>query len=211
MSDNFLFLWFCWMVWIILRFFSPENKLRAAFSLWLLIIIISSKIVFFINDYLSITLAIISLMIGAIVMFSLKKYWIYHLIVILSLMLAHTALLLFQKVSPVLIVMPATLLIILLHASIAVIFLKELFQQLFTVILGMGLGDLVYGIILNSYHMTYKIGHFTFLSQLIMTVICLIIWQAIHQLRVWFIRSPKVIEYRLIHQRESPVRYEYKQ
>src|SRR5699024_5272045 len=100
MSDDFIFIWLCWILWTLATFFMPKSKSRTAYSCWLLIIIIGSQTSIVLNDYLSISMAFISLLIGAMLMYSLKQYWFYHLIVILSLMLAHTALLFLMRVSP---------------------------------------------------------------------------------------------------------------
>jgi len=202
MNDNFIFIWLCWILWTLSTFFMPKSKLRTAFSCWLLIIIISSPTSIVLNDYLSISIAFISLLIGAMLMYSLKEYWFYHLIVIFSLTFAHMALLFLMKVSPILIILSPTIMIALLNASLTIISQKKLFQQLFIVVLGMGFGDLMYGFILNNYYMAYRVGHFPFLSQLFMTILCLMLWQAMVQLRNWSMDDSDLLEHQMSLPRE---------
>ncbi|HLS06676.1 MAG TPA: hypothetical protein VK079_01895 [Bacillota bacterium] len=187
MNEQYLFIWLSWIFWTLTTFLLPKTKVRTAFTCWVLIILICSATIVSINNYLYVSLAFISFLIGGLVLYGTRHHWIYQLLTILVLMLAHSALLFVMKVSPVIIFLPASVMIVILIVSLSLFFQRKLLDQLTMLILGCCLGELLYGVILNKLYIFYIIGNFVFLSQIMLAIFCLTI---VHVL--------KIIRYRLL-------------
>jgi len=175
-------------------FFLPKTSARTALASWLLIIIITSTTLISFHNYLIITTAFITLVVGGTVIFSLQKQWFLNLIKILIFLFAHVALLLMMKVSPVIIVLPDTLMIVLLYGLLVLLLPGHFFNQLTMIILGSCLGELLYGVILNSLYMFYVVGNFLFLSRLMLVILMLMIFHFIKYWRRALLYNPHTIE-----------------
>lgn len=198
MNEQYLFIWLSWIFWILTTFFLPKTSVRTVFTCWVLIILICSTTIISVNDYLFVSLAYLPFLVGGLVLYGTRHHWIYQLLSILVLMFAHNALLLVMKVSPVIIFLPASLMIIILMVGLTLFLQRKLLDQLTMLILGGCLGELLYGMILNKLYVFYIIGNFVFLSQVMLAIFCLTI---VHGLKI--IRQRLLITSHLIKHHEQ--------
>lgn len=164
MLTGFIFLWTSWFFWIIVFFFMEKNKRRTILSLWILLMI-GSAYIMIPTEKDSVTLAFIILFLSSMFWVGQQKRWKYYIVVALTLMIGYTAFLLWAHLSPIWIVLPKLLLEAIFHVFITIILLKGFYERLMIGILGLCAGELLYGILLSSYHFYPPIGQLQTLDQ----------------------------------------------
>lgn len=181
MNNAYIFVWLSWIFWSITTFFLPKTNIRTALSIWFLLILITSSTFIIIHNYLIISLAFVTTLIGGIIIFSFQKRWLLNMIKMLIVACAYVTLLFMMKVSPVISFLPESLMIILLHVLIVIFLTHHYKARIAITILGSCIGESVYSFVLHQLYMVHIAGDYSFLSRLQIIIIILTVIQLLHE------------------------------
>ncbi|WP_156289245.1 YphA family membrane protein [Oceanobacillus salinisoli] len=180
MITGILFYWFSWIFWIIVTFLMKKGVLRTLLAYWILFTIIGSSFYFQLGYY-TISLSIIILFLGAIVLLSKQPRTLYHLFSAFTISIGYTAMLFWEKLSPIWIIIPRILLISILIGCLTSILSKAYLGRISVCLFGMIAGEMIYSVILSSYGLQEEIGEMLFLDTLFCTLLLLTFLDILHK------------------------------
>ncbi|WP_412975661.1 hypothetical protein [Ornithinibacillus sp. 179-J 7C1 HS] len=176
--DGIFYYWFSWILWVILTFFMPKNKNRTIYSVWILITIIFSN-VYITSDYLEISIAYLSIIIGGFILLSTLKRKGILLFSAFTIMIGYASLLIWETNAPVWIFMPRLLIIPIICVLLTVILTKRFISRITISLIGLCSGEFLYSLLLTNYSITKTIGGLMFLDTLFVVLFIIVIITAV--------------------------------
>ncbi|MCB5933787.1 hypothetical protein LI012_01440 [Caldibacillus thermoamylovorans] len=185
---GFVFFGLAWAGWIYSTFIMEKtNPYRFPIAAYLLVAIILSvfKIRFF---GLDISLATLFLLFISFLTFIKLPFWklLYCTIGIFIVSSATAVFYLISLYDPVWIFIDQQILLSFLGACLAVLLFKEYKARIFSTIIGLIQGDILYAIILKKFSIDFPIGSFAFLDGLTLTCVFITIWSGFEYLQTTF-------------------------
>lgn len=196
MLNEFYYFWLSWFLWIIITFFIPKERARTAFMSWILLTMIGSQIHLEIYDHYLISLAYIGLIIGTIIFYQLQTNLLSQAIIILIVTFSLISLKIFLSIAPIWLIFSESLMIVIMSTILTLLFTKELYKRLVILISSLCLTDLLYNIILFYYFDMMHIGQITFLYELTLGVVILLVVHFLQRLRRQWMNRFKGIDYK---------------
>ncbi|MED4853598.1 hypothetical protein P9386_17480 [Caldifermentibacillus hisashii] len=185
---GFVFFGLAWAGWIYSTFIMEKtNPYRFPIAAYLLVTIILS--VFKIRFLgLDISLATLFLLFISFLTFIKLPFWklLYCTIGIFIVSSATAVFYLMSLYDPVWIFIDQQILLSFLGACLAVLLFKEYKARIFSAIIGLIQGDILYAIILKNFSIDFPIGSFTFLDGLALTCVSITIWSGFEYLQTTF-------------------------
>ncbi|WP_368985231.1 hypothetical protein NST54_11125 [Caldifermentibacillus hisashii] len=185
---GFVFFGFAWAGWIYSTFIMEKtNPYRFPIAAYLLVTIILS--VFKIRFLgLDISLATLFLLFISFLTFIKLPFWklLYCTIGIFIVSSATAVFYLISLYDPVWIFIDQQILLSFLGACLAVLLFKEYKARIFSTIIGLIQGDILYAIILKKFSIDFPIGSFAFLDGLTLTCVFITIWSGFEYLQTTF-------------------------
>nr|GGG65193.1 hypothetical protein GCM10011398_06040 [Virgibacillus oceani] len=166
MTSGIIFYWIGWIFWVIVTFFMKKGRQRTFYACWILFIILSSSVSIQVSKY-QIGLSFIILLIGSIYFHSIAKS-LYLLFSAFTISLGYIAILFWERITPVWIFLPRTVLIPLIMTFLIVLLTDSLHDKLAVGLLGLTSGEIFHSIILSSYRLYETIGGLAFLDSFFM-------------------------------------------
>lgn len=167
--DGLLFYWISWMIWIIVTFLMPKNKYRNYLAMAILMVIFCSNAVILVNN-VEVYLTIAILYFGSIVAIVNCQNIVKSISKAICIVFGYVGLLFWEQISPIWIVIPRTILIPLI-GFVLLIILSDSFQERCVLwCLGLTSGEIIHGLILNSYKLSEGIGEMAFMDVLIVEI-----------------------------------------
>lgn len=176
--DGIFYYWFSWVLWVILTFIMPKNKNRTIYSVWILITIIFSNL-YITSDYLEISIAYLSIIIGGFILLSTLKRKGLLLFSAFSIMIGYASLLIWETNAPVWIFMPRLLIIPIICVLLTVILTKKFISRITISLIGLCSGEFLYSLLLTNYSITKTIGGLVFLDTLFVVLFFIVIITAV--------------------------------
>lgn len=183
MEDGFLFYWFCWIFWILVTFFMKKTNYRTLLAYWILVTIICSPKYLYMGDFI-ISLSVIILFLGAMVLFSKQSKFFLHLFSAFTVTITYSALLFWEKVSPIWLILPRVFLFSIIIGYLISVLLPNLKGRITICLFGMISGEIIFSFVLASYGLREEIGEGSFLDTLLFTLLLLTILDILHRGRV---------------------------
>lgn len=183
MVDGYLFYWFCWIFWILVTFFMKKTKYRTFLAYWILVTIISSPHYIHLGFFI-ISLTVLILFIGSIIIFSKQTKIVFHLFLAFLVSITYSALLFWEKVSPIWLILPRVLLFSMIIGYLVSILSPHLRSRIAICIFGMISGEMIFSFVLASYGLQDEIGEGVFLDTLLFTLLLLTILDILHRGRI---------------------------
>lgn len=180
---GYTYLWLSWILWIIVTFFMRKSRRRTFLASWILLTMIGSRL-FMIIDHHHISFAYMSVICGAFLLHSKSSRWVYHLFASLTVMIGYTAILLWEYTSPIWMFLPRFVMIPFLCSFLILSLVKGFYNQLMTGLLGICAGELLYSLMLSSYHLHKPVGDLIFLDHILLTMSSLFFMYLIKVARV---------------------------
>ncbi|WP_085992019.1 YphA family membrane protein [Oceanobacillus senegalensis] len=174
MEEGMLFFWFSWIFWILVTFFMNRGKLRTYLAYWILLSIIVSPFYVVIGQYF-VHLTVIILLLGTMVLIAKQPRIPYYLFASFTVTIGYTALLLWEKISPIWLIIPRTLLIAVIIGCLVSILSSYFHSRISICLFGFLSGEIIYSLILYSYGFQEEIGEMQFLDTLLSTLLLLTI------------------------------------
>ncbi|WP_368996411.1 hypothetical protein [Caldifermentibacillus hisashii] len=185
---GFVFFGLAWAGWIYSTFIMEKtNPYRFPIAAYLLVTIILS--VFKIRFLgLDISLATLFLLFISFLTFIKLPFWklLYCTIGIFIVSSATAVFYLISLYDPVWIFIVQQILLSFLGACLAVLLFKEYKARIFSTIIGLIQGDILYAIILKKFSIDFPIGSFAFLDGLTLTCVFITIWSGFEYLQTTF-------------------------
>ncbi|MCB7071704.1 hypothetical protein LIZ76_17510 [Caldibacillus sp. 210928-DFI.2.22] len=185
---GFVFFGLAWAGWIYSTFIMEKtNPYRFPIAACLLVAIILS--VFKIRFLgLDISLATLFLLFISFLTFIKLPFWklLYCTIGIFIVSSATAVFYLISLYDPVWIFIDQQILLGFLGACLAVLLFKEYKARIFSTIIGLIQGDILYAIILKKFSIDFPIGSFAFLDGLTLTCVFITIWSGFEYLQTTF-------------------------
>ncbi|KIO65585.1 hypothetical protein B4065_0510 [Caldibacillus thermoamylovorans] len=185
---GFVFFGLAWAGWIYSTFIMEKtNPYRFPIAAYLLVTIILS--VFKIRFLgLDISLATLFLLFISFLTFIKLPFWklLYCTIGIFIVSSATAVFYLISLYDPVWIFIDQQILLSFLGACLAVLLFKEYKARIFSTIIGLIQGDILYAIILKKFSIDFPIGSFAFLDGLTLTCAFITIWSGFEYLQTTF-------------------------
>jgi len=185
---GFVFFGLAWAGWIYSTFIMEKtNPYRFPIAAYLLVTIILS--VFKIRFLgLDISLAALFLLFISFLTFIKLPFWklLYCTIGIFIVSSATAVFYLISLYDPVWIFIDQQILLSFLGACLAVLLFKEYKARIFSTIIGLIQGDILYAIILKKFSIDFPIGSFAFLDGLTLTCVFITIWSGFEYLQTTF-------------------------
>lgn len=185
---GFVFFGLAWAGWIYSTFIMEKtNPYRFPIAACLLVAIILS--VFKIRFLgLDISLATLFLLFISFLTFIKLPFWklLYCTIGIFIVSSATAVFYLMSLYDPVWIFIDQQILLSFLGACLAVLLFKEYKARIFSTIIGLIQGDILYAIILKKFSIDFPIGSFAFLDGLALTCVFITIWSGFEYLQTTF-------------------------
>ncbi|CEE01886.1 putative membrane protein [Caldibacillus thermoamylovorans] len=185
---GFVFFGLAWAGWIYSTFIMEKtNPYRFPIAACLLVAIILS--VFKIRFLgLDISLATLFLLFISFFTFIKLPFWklLYCTIGIFIVSSATAVFYLMSLYDPVWIFIDQQILLSFLGACLAVLLFKEYKARVFSAIIGLIQGDILYAIILKNFSIDFPIGSFAFLDGLALTCVFITIWSGFEYLQTTF-------------------------
>ncbi|WP_270577419.1 hypothetical protein [Caldibacillus thermoamylovorans] len=185
---GFVFFGLAWAGWIYSTFIMEKtNPYRFPIAAYLLVAIILS--VFKIRFLgLDISLATLFLLFISFLTFIKLPFWklLYCTIGIFIVSSATAVFYLISLYDPVWIFIDQQILLGFLGACLAVLLFKEYKARIFSTIIGLIQGDILYAIILKKFSIDFPIGSFAFLDGLTLTCVFITIWSGFEYLQTTF-------------------------
>lgn len=185
---GFVFFGLAWAGWIYSTFIMEKtNPYRFPIAAYLLVAIILS--VFKIRFLgLDISLATLFLLFISFLTFIKLPFWklLYCTIGIFIVSSATAVFYLISLYDPVWIFIDQQILLSFLGACLAVLLFKEYKARIFSTIIGLIQGDILYAIILKKFSIDFPIGSFAFLDGLALTCVFITIWSGFEYLQTTF-------------------------
>ena len=164
MYEQFLYYWLLWIIFIIVTFFIHQSKQRSYILFWLLVIIISSPYQITVQT-MQVSIVFFVMFFGSIVLFSFKSISFYRLFGTFTVMICYISLLLWEIITPVWFFMPSYFIITFIIVLLVHLLFHTLYEQVTVSLLGLALGQLMYELIVFSYHLNDEIGSEQFIIQ----------------------------------------------
>lgn len=177
-----LFYWLSWIFWVVVTFFMKSTAIRTGLSIWILLIISASTLYLPIGEG-SISISLFILMIGSMALYSRMKRIYYSLFASFTITIAYAAILIWEKITPIWIIVPRELFISIFIVFILTITTKQIIQQLLIGLLGICFGEVLYFVMLLSYHIQIETGGLEFLDQVAVMVLLLFLISLIQTTR----------------------------
>ncbi|WP_138416932.1 YphA family membrane protein [Aquibacillus sediminis] len=180
--DGLLFYWICWMIWIYVTFIMKKHRLRDLLALWLLFILIFSSNEIMLGN-ISINMAVFVLFFGALLAFSFLSNWLKSLLYCLCLVFGYIGILFWEQISPVWMVAPRTIIITIIGFFFLLILTKQYVKRCIIWCLGLTTGEVIHGLIMNSYSMQETIGDMAFMDIIFLELATLSLYQGFVELQ----------------------------
>src|SRR5690625_1662831 len=190
MKELFFFFWFSWFFVIIVVFFMEKGFEQRLFLLSLLGIMICKNLQVSIGHLISMSLSFILLLFCTLLYFAFLRLGLYHFFATYIVIFTYVGILLLYKVSPASFIVQPNVLIPIASVSITVFLHRTFPIQRATLMLGFVLGQLLFHLILRSYHLEVRLQDESFFILFYVSLLILLVIQG-------FIRSVSLIRRRL--------------
>ncbi|MCT2537399.1 hypothetical protein NC661_00405 [Aquibacillus koreensis] len=181
--DGLIFLWVSWLIWIMITFFMGKDNKRTQLACWILLIIISAGITFTVSS-ITFSATVSVLYIGALFVLAKSKDWLLQTMKCVCLVFGYAGLLFWEQISPIWLFAPRLLIITVLGFIILQFLSASFFERCMIWCLGVTTGEIIHGLILNSYGLRESIGDLAFMDVLFIEISFLIIAQFLKELRL---------------------------
>ncbi|WP_068671993.1 hypothetical protein [Oceanobacillus sp. Castelsardo] len=183
MEEGILFFWTSWLLWIIVTFLMKKSFRRTLLAYWTLLTIIGSSFYFYIGPFVF-SLAIFILLGGTIILMSKQTKTIYHLLSAFTITICYSALLLWEKISPIWVILPREILISIIIGYLVTILSYNFRGRISICLFGMLTGEMIYSFILSGYGFQEVVGEKAFLDTLIYALLLLTVLDILHKGRI---------------------------
>ena len=191
MDELVLFYYLSWLLCILIYFFMQISSIRTSLFLYTLLFINISP--FFITvSSTQVSLSFIILVFGTIILFGFTIFRTYEWIVAFICMISYVALLLWDKISPVLFFMPSKLIISSLLVLILCLLLKPFTHKIAIAFVGLTLGQFVYESILIGYGLHGTIGDYRYINYILVTILLIVLVESVQKMYMLAVRFIKV-------------------
>ncbi|WP_373892663.1 hypothetical protein [Virgibacillus sp. CBA3643] len=180
MTNGLLFYWFSWALWIIVTFLMRKSNKRTILACWILATIISSNLYIEMESQ-QISVAFLLLVGGSFVLLIQLQHMIYHLFASFTIMIGYAAILLWEKSSPVWLILPRVIIISFILGLLITILTKGFYNQLGIGLLGLSCGELIYRLMLSGYGFRVSIGEMQFFDVLLFILVILMLLEVLHK------------------------------
>nr|WP_133065303.1 hypothetical protein [Virgibacillus profundi] len=161
-------------------FLMKKNKRRTLFACWVLVSIIGSNYNFTFGN-LSVSFSFLFILCGAIIFLVQLPRLMYHLFASFTITIGYAAILFWEKISPVWVVLPRPLLLSFLIILLIIILTKSLDHRLGIGALGISAGEYIYSLTLSGYGFYESIGQASFLENLVVTIVIITFLDILHK------------------------------
>ncbi|MGM8211632.1 YphA family membrane protein [Virgibacillus sp. W0430] len=173
MESGMLFYWLSWIFWIITTFFIKKSLLRTVVSGWILLVIIGSTIYVPIGVS-TVSAALLILLAGSALLYTQLTQMYYALFASFTVTIGYTAILIWEKITPIWFILPRELLISIVLCLLLTMMSEQFIHRLLIGLLGISFGEIFYSFMLSSYSLQSEIGHLQFLDQAAVMVLFLL-------------------------------------
>ncbi|SDJ67202.1 YphA family membrane protein [Sediminibacillus albus] len=159
--DGLLFYWISWILWVIFTFLLKKTKVRFYLSVWILLLLSCSNTVVEILDY-KVNIAIFVSFVCAILYMAKSPDWMYQLFGSLCMTFSYIGILLWELISPIWLFVPRIIIIPFLAMIMLYFIADNLIDKCMIWCLGLTSGEILHGLIMNSYGFQPVIGERSF-------------------------------------------------
>lgn len=150
-------------------------------KIWILAVIATANSYVIVQE-LTVSVALMSLLIGGLLLLAKMNNTYLHLFTAFTVMVAYDCILMWEHEVPIWLLMPRTILLPMIMLSIILYLAKGFWGRVIVTVLGICGGELLYGAMLSSYHIPYTAGSKTFLDGFVVIIAVLICFQLIQSL-----------------------------
>lgn len=182
MNEIFLFYWFSWLFVVIVYFFMETYKYYFLFLLFFIMLTININVT--LNKQIHINVAFFILFIGAVLFYAYLSFTYTELFTILIVSFSYTALLLWEKVTPIWFIIHPLLMIPLINGFMISWMNKVIIRQIMIATISLSLSHLLFGFILIIYRLSGQVVEIDFfimlfnqISLLLLLQMFMIIWR----------------------------------
>lgn len=153
-----------------------KQSLKTFFLYWTFFVIIGINVYISLFNSLEISFSFVILIIGSLIYYVMFPLSIYKLVTTFTLMVWYVALLMWEKITPVWYIVSSTILIPFFISFIIILLVKPLLEQLAIVLVGLSIGQLVFGFILISYQLHHVLAEIHFFIYLYISILFIIVF-----------------------------------
>lgn len=181
MDEFLLFYYLCWMIYIVVYFFMPLTTTRKLLLIVILIFICISPLSIAVST-VTISGSFAMLLAGTFIIFGFTALRIFELFVVFLCMINYTALLIWEKMTPVFFFMPANIMIASFGVFLVCILIRSFNLRMVIVITGFTLGQLMYESLLKLYVGSELIGSYHYTNYVLVAILVLIIYEGVKEI-----------------------------
>ena len=188
--EGLFFYWICWIAWVIIMFFVPKQVSFRFFLLFqILAVMVCSRYILIIY---SLSIQLSGLYMFLIMCILIRKYPLFNIMkVILNsfiISMAYASFQLFVLLDPLWVMMQPKYLQCLLLNYLVLLLTKDWRTRLIVLIIGMIIGDLLYGGVLTYQLLPYVSLSFSWHDEMVLVLIVQLIWSYLEFTSKWLIR-----------------------
>src|SRR5699024_3111678 len=135
-------------------------------------------------DQISISVGVVILIITMFYMNARSRQPFMHFFISFTIAILYLANLVWEKITPVWLFLPKVILIPVICSLIISFLTKSFKSRIITSVLGLCVGEIIYGMLLNHYHLQENLGSFILLDITFMTVLFITIIEAIRVVQI---------------------------
>ncbi|WP_026771243.1 MULTISPECIES: hypothetical protein [Sediminibacillus] len=172
--EGLLFYWICWLLWITTTFLLKKNRTRFYVSFVILLLLTCSNTNITVWDS-KLNLATVVSFFAGILYLAKKKDWILLLFGSLCMTFCYVGILLWEMISPIWLFVPRLLMIPVIGLVLLFFLTETLIEKCMVWCLGITSGEILHGLIMNSYGFHPSIGEHSFFDLLFVGIAFIIL------------------------------------
>lgn len=196
MLNDFFYFWMSWMLWIIVTFFLKKQRLRTGFMCWILLTMIGSQIYLVFDNYVVISLAYLSIIVGVMILYLLQTNLFEQTIIIFIVTLSLNSLKIFLNIAPIWLIFSESLMVVISSVTLTLLLAKVLYKRIVVLIASLCLSEVLYNILLFQYFYKINIGDIDFLYEITLGSCAITVVHFLQQVRKQWMNKFKRIHHK---------------
>lgn len=193
--EGIIFYWFMWIAWVYTTFIMEKNHHRDKLSVFILLIIFSSKGAMIIDHYhLSIPFLLMLTYSYYLTAKQKQTNIILYYFASTTITFAYAGIMLFSIYDPVWFIIDYRLIVSLIVSIITIYLGKSNLQRYALLIMSSCHGEFLYWLVMSKFHNGISIGNSAFLDIVVIGCFSIYIWSMFHQLIIFFEQSAQKLQ-----------------
>lgn len=182
MTEQALYFWFCWVLWVLVTFFMKKGRLRTFLAVWVLTTVILADLFLQWNQVI-VSFSFLFLCLGAVILISRQTRWFLHLAASFTTAIGYASFLFWEMLSPVWFIMPRGVLFTITFGLLISILVKSFISKVAVCLLGLAAGEIIYVLTLLNQGIYTTAGDKLFFNSLFATLLFFVTAHLVYQVK----------------------------